>query len=490
VTHPDHRQDHFELGERSRRKMRDEGFEPEFPPGVEMQLRETGTAAAPGANVVDLRDLLWSSIDNPESRDLDQIEVADRLPNGAIRLRIGIADVAGTVPADSPIDQHAVHNGCSVYTGVAVYPLLPEALSTDRTSLLQDRDRAVVVIEMAVEPDGAVQGGSIYGALARNRAQLDYESVGDWLDGQTAAPERVRNVAGMEAQLRLQNEAAERLLAWRKREGALEFETVEARPVMEDGRIKDLAVPRKNPARRLIENFMVSANTTMARFLEDRRVGSLQRIVRSPQRWPRIVEIARRFGVELPAEPDPLALSRFLCDRQAADPERFADLSLSIVKLMGPGEYTVVTSASDRVGHFGLAVYSYTHSTAPNRRFADLVVQRAVRASLADAAPPYRPDRLAELAARCTERENAARKVERFMRKVVAAAWMRGRIGETFDAIVTGASPKGTYVRLLRPPVEGRVVRGEQGLDVGDRARVRLIAADPERGFIDFEEAS
>ena len=283
--------------------------------------------------------------------------------------------------------------------------------------------------------------------------------------------------------------AAERLLARRQRDGALEFESVEPRPVVTDGRITDLTVTRSNPARRMIENFMIAANTTMAKYLEGHGIASLQRVVRSPQRWPRIVEIAARYGVTLPAEPQPLALARFLAARRAADPERFVDLSLSIVKLLGPGEYTVVRSAAEHVGHFGLAVYSYTHSTAPNRRYADLVVQRAVKAALTQAGPPYGDAELEAIAERCTERENAARKVERFMRKAVAAVWMHERVGEVFDAIVTGAAAKGTYVRLAKPPVEGRVVRGEHGLDVGDHVRVRLLATDPDRGFIDFEEA-
>lgn len=478
---------HFDLKARAALEMRDEGFEPEFPPDAEAQVRQISAAPERLLDTRDLRELLWSSIDNQESRDLDQIEVADRLDNGNIRLRIGVADVDETVALGSPIDRHAAHNCCSVYTGVIVFPLLPNPLSTDRTSLLQDQDRSAVVIEMEVDANGAVANSAVYRAMVRNRAQLVYETVGDWLDGEGPIPDRIADVPGMEPQIRLQAEAAERLQARRLREGALEFETVEARPIVEGDRIVDLTVPTKNPARQMIENFMISANTTMATFLEQRGVGSIQRVVRSPQRWPRIVEIAARYHYTLPQEPDPLSLSKFLASRRKADPARFPDLSLSIVKLMGPGEYTVVRSPEERTGHFGLAVYSYTHSTAPNRRFADLVVQRAVKSTLAGAPPPYADDDLAQVAARCTERENAARKVERFMRKAVAAVWLHDRIGETFDAIVTGASPKGTYVRVLQTPVEGRVTRNEEGLDVGDRTRVRLIGTDPNRGYIDFE---
>lgn len=480
----------FDLAARARRAMREEGFDPDFPPAVGQQLRHSPALQEHENGVRDLRDLPWSSIDNRESRDLDQIEVCERLPNGNIRLRVGIADVDSRVPEGSPVDLHAANNGCSVYTGVVIFPLLPEVLSTDRTSLLQGEPRESVVVEMDIDTDGAVVGQAVYRALTTNYAQLAYDDVGEWLDGNGPMPQRVAQSPGMEAQIRLQNEAAKSLQARRERDGALEFETVEARPVIDDGRITDLTVPRKNAARRLIENFMISANVTMARFLEDRGVSSLQRVVRSPERWPRIMEIAQRYGETLPPEPDPRALSQFLTKRRQADPARFPDLSLSIVKLMGPGEYTVVRSPEERAGHFGLAVYSYTHSTAPNRRYADLIVQRALKSSLSGAPPPYSDTDLEERAAHCTERENAARKVERVMRKAVAAVLLHDRIGETFDAIVTGASAKGTYVRVVKPPVEGRVVRGESGLDVGDHTRVRLIGADPERGFIDFEAAS
>jgi len=478
---------HFDLVARAHEEMRLRGFDPDFSAAADEQISHLPDATARTPNVRDLRRMLWSSIDNRESRDLDQIEFAERLPNDIIRLRIGIADVDALVPEGSPIDLHAAQNCCSVYTGVAIFPLLPEALSTDRTSLLEAEDRLAVIVELDVDTQGGVADCVVYRALTRNCAKLAYEPVGDWLDGKADLPESVSRVPGLEAQIRLQQEAAIRLSERRQREGALQFETVEARPVVVAGRVTDLQVQTKNSARSMIENFMISANTSAAAFLEHRGVGSIQRTVRSPERWPRIVEIAQRLGETLPPEPDPLALSQLLAKRRAVDPDRFPDLSLSIVKLMGPGEYTLVKSGGEHSGHFGLAVYSYTHSTAPNRRYADLIVQRALKASLAASAAPYTDAELTQLAARCTERENAARKVERFMRKAIAATWMHDRIGATFDAIVTGASPKGTYVRVLKPPVEGRVVRGEEGLDVGDHTRVRLLAADPERGFIDFE---
>ncbi|HLJ55205.1 MAG TPA: RNB domain-containing ribonuclease [Chthonomonadaceae bacterium] len=490
MSHEGHPQPHIDLRRRARIEMERDGFEPEFSPEA---LREADDAAgqpASGAGIRDLRDLPWSSIDNRESRDLDQIEVVERLSDDSIRLRVGIADVGACVPVGSPIDAHASRNGCSVYTGVAVFPLLPEPLSTDRTSLLQSSDREAVVIELDIDRDGGTSSPAIYRALTRNRAQLDYATVGAWLDGHGPVPDRIAQAAGMEEQLRLQHEVAQRLLDRRRGDGALEFETVEPKPVIEGDRVADLRVEEKNRARQIIENFMIAANMAMAAYLESRSIPAIQRVVREPQRWPRIVEIAARYGVALPDAPDSLALSRFLTARRAADPERFPDLSLAVVKLMGPGEYTVVRSAADRSGHFGLAVYSYTHSTAPNRRFADMVVQRAIKAAIAGSAAPYADSALEAIARHCAERENAARKVERFMRKACAASWMQERIGQTFAAIVTGASPKGTYVRLSAPPVEGRVVRGFEGLDVGDHTRVRLIGADPDRGFIDFEEVS
>ena len=480
---------HYSLGSRAYRAMVDNGFSPDLSPEVIGQVHqiELATQVSGGhPSMQDLRSLLWSSIDNDDSRDLDQLEVAEALPNGRIRLMVGIADVDAVVSQNTPIDRHASDNTISVYTGVRTFPMLPEALSHDSTSLIQGTDRAAIVTDMEIDRDGTVQSSKIFPALVHNHARLTYDEVGPWLEGRANAPVGVANTTGMEAQLRLQAQAAERLYSQRVQNGALEFDTVEARPIVTDGQVVDLAVPPKNLARRMIENFMIAANTTMASLLESRGVPSIQRVVRSPQRWPRIVELAVRLGESLPPDPDPRALSTFLAKRKQADPIHFPDLSLSIVKLMGPGEYTVVKSVFEHAGHFGLAVYSYTHSTAPNRRFADVVVQRLLKALNQGVNPPYSEEDLNAIAAHCTERENAARKVERLMRKVVAAALMSDRIGQSFSAIVTGASEKGTYVRLLAPPVEGRVVHGEDGLDVGDRVHVRLIDTDPNRGFIDF----
>lgn len=479
----------FDLADRAFRAMQEEGFVPMLPHRAaseldsiklhpDLPLQDTG--------VRDLRALLWSSIDNRESRDLDQVEVAERLPNGHILLRVGIADVDAYVRAGSALDRHAFENTSTVYAGAAIFPMLPEGLSTDLTSLLQDRDRLAIVVEMEIADSGEVVHQAVYRALLRNRAQLTYEEVGDWLESRPPRPPVPGGRHGLEQQLLLQQEAAVRLQTLRTRRGALEFESVEAYPVVEHGRVVRLDLTQKNDARKLIENLMIAANTAIASLLLKAGIPSLQRVVRSPERWPRIVAIAAGLGYSLPSEANPVALSQFLATRKAQDPAHFADLSLAIVKLLGPGEYSLVRSEADIHGHFGLAAYSYTHSTAPNRRYTDLIIQRLMKAYLARHPAPYSPDELTTIARQCNVRESAARKVERLMRKVAAADLMHSHIGQTYDAIVTGAMPKGVFVRLLHPPVEGRVVSHEAGLDVGDKIRVRLLQTDVERGFIDF----
>ncbi len=470
--------------------MADNGFHPAFPPDVRREVAaldesDTGTATRAVRN---MRSALWSSIDNRSSRDLDQVEFVERLNDGNLRIRVGIADVDSLVPLGCATDDHARYNTTSVYTGVVVFPMLPERLSTDLTSLNEGKDRLGVVVELDIDGTGSPIREAVYRALIRNRAKLVYESIGDWLDGRGAIPARVRDLPGLEEQIRLQDNAAQLLRAMRKRNGALEFETVEAETVTVDGKVIDLKVTKHNRARDIIENFMVAANSAMARYLESERVSSIRRVVRRPKRWGRIVELAAEIGETLPQEPDSLALAGFLERRKAADPEHFADLSLSVVKLMGPGEYVLerrFSSRPDDSGHFGLAVAEYAHSTAPNRRFADLVTQRLVKSTVTGERP-YSDEELAGIARRCTEQEDAANKVERTMRKKAAAFLMADRIGQSFVAIVTGASNKGTYVRLLNPPVEGRVLRGEKGLDVGDTVRVTLTGTDFDRGFIDF----
>ena len=442
-----------------------------------------------GSGVPDLRSLPWSSIDNTESKDLDQVEVAEVLPTGEIRIRVGIADVDARVPLGSPIDEHARANATSVYTGVQVFPMLPERLSTDLTSLAEGEDRLAVVIEFVVGHDGTEQSHDVYRAVVRNQSKLAYEDVGAWMEG-GEAPAKVQRSPVLLEQLRVQSDASDRLEAMRDRTGALELDTIEATPVAKGGRVVDLAVVRKNRARELIENFMVSANIAIAVFLEEHNASGIRRVVRAPERWGRIVELAAKTGDVLPAEPDSLALARFLARRRVADPDRFPDLSLAVVKLLGPGEYALDRPGRDPGGHFGLAAHDYSHATAPNRRYADLVTQRLVKAVLAKTAAPYTDDQLTDIARHCTEREDAARKVERTMRKVAAALLLSSRIGETFRGIVTGVNKNGTYVRLLAPPAEGRVVRHSEGMDVGEYVAVRLIGTDAEKGWIDFEGLS
>jgi exoribonuclease-2 len=443
-------------------------------------------------DVRDLRSLLWSSIDNRETRDLDQVEVCEQVGNGAVRLRLGVADVDYLVRKGSAIDLRAATNTTSLYTGVETFPMLPEALSTDLTSLMEAAERLVVVVDLVVAGDGTVMDVSAYRARIVNRAKLTYEDVGQWLSGAASAPTELTTIAGLGEQVRLQDEVARRLRARRQECGALDLETIEARPVTSSsGEVVDIEVTRKNRARELIEDFMIAANVAIAGFLEARRVPSIRRVVRAPKRWPRLVELAKQHGGSLPEEPSSLALAEFLRRQREVDPDGFPDLSLSVVKLLGAGEYAVERpwEPEGEEGHFGLAVDDYSHTTAPNRRFADLVMQRLVKATLASAPTPYTPEELDEIAKRCTLMESAARKVERSMRKVVAATLLERRVGEQFDAIVTGVNQSGTFARLTHPPAEGRVVRGEQDLDVGDRVRVRLVEVDVAKGYIDFAKA-
>ncbi len=470
--------------------MIENDFAPDAPKNVIEQAKalekETLNLRADSA-VRDLRSLLWSSIDNETSRDLDQVEYAEKLPNGDIKLLVGIADVDALVPKDSPIDRFAAKNTISIYTGGDVFPMLPEQLSTDLTSLNEAVDRRAVVIEMIVRADGDVQTSNVYRAIVHNHAKLSYEKTGAWIDENADAPEMFAKIKGLEAQIRLQLETAKRLYTLRKKNGALEFETIESSPVVEGGAISDLkGKPRENSARRIIENFMIAANVETAEFLEKRHFLSLRRVVKIPARWNRIVEIAESFNEKLPENPDSVALAEFLGRRRTADAVHFPDLSLSIIKLLGAGEYTVQKPFEDAGGHFGLAVQDYAHSTAPNRRYADLVVQRLLKAAISGKDSPYTFEELDKIAAHCNERESRARKVERQIRKTIAASVMASRVGEIFDAIVTGVNQSGTFARTLRPPVDGRIVAGENGLEVGEKVRVKLIDTDAEKGFIDF----
>jgi len=470
--------------------MQAQGFQPDFPPETKKQLadiRAHPLQLTPSEKVRDLRNLLWSSIDNDTSKDLDQIEVAERLPNGDVKVMIGVADVDSLVGKDSPIDQHAERETTSVYTGVSIFPMLPNELSTGASSLLENADRPAMVTEFVVNAGGSISSSNVYRALVRNKAQLTYNAVGAWLEGTAADPPKVAASSDLQAQLKLQDDVAQALRKLRFEHGALNLDTNEALPVVLNEQVVDVLNQGKNRATELIEDFMIAANGVVARLLE--KVSSLRRIVRTPDHWDGIVRLAAAQGEKLPAEPDSKALNNFLLKRKAADPDHFADLSLAVIKLVGPGEYVLERPGEPAQGHFGLAVQDYTHSTAPNRRFADVVTQRLIKALLDGKSEPYSDNDLAAIASNCTQKGDAARKVEREMSKRLAAIAMSHRVGETFDAIVTGVTPKGTFVRVLQPHIEGLLAQGAQGLHVGDKLRAKLVRTDAQHGFIDFAKA-
>jgi VacB/RNase II family 3'-5' exoribonuclease len=463
------------------RAMIDYGLEPELPPQAVEETRRLRDAPVDGLR--DLRGLPWSSIDNDESKDLDQLEVTVEDSKG-VRLLVAVADVDALVIKGSALDDHARANTTSVYTTARIFPMLPETLSTDRTSLNEGEDRPALVVDMRVGADGDVSG-EVYRAAVRNHAKLTYPAVAAWLEGDDPALAALGRMPELEPQLRTQDRLATLLRARREQQGALDFDRAEIKPVVADGAVKELQVETSNRARDIIESFMIAANGVTARFLTSHGWASIRRVVRAPKRWPRIVEIAAEHGTSLPEAPDARALEEFLKARRQAEPDEFADLSLSVLKLLGRGEY-IADGPGGEEAHFALAQSNYTHSTAPNRRFPDLVTQRLVKAALENVRAPYSLAELTPLAEHCTRQEDAANKVERRVRKSAAALWLADRIGQEFDAVVTGASEKGTWVRLFRPPVEGKLERGFEGLDVGDRIRVRLVKTDAERGFVDF----
>jgi ribonuclease R len=436
----------------------------------------------------DLRDLVWASIDNDDSRDLDQLTVAEAMPGDKVKILVAVADVDALVKNGSAIDEHARHNTTSVYTAARIFPMLPEKLSTNLTSLNFNEDRLSIVVEMVIGADGSLQDSDIYRARVRNHAKLAYNSVAAWLEGNGVVPEAMAAVNGLDENLRLQDRVAQSMKNFRHIHGALSLETIEARPIFDGDQIRDLEVEKKNRAKDIIEDFMIAANGVAARYLSSRKFPSIRRVVRTPKRWERIVEIAGEHGFRLPDNPDSKALEEFLIKEKAADPLRFPDLSLAVIKLLGAGEYIAELPGDPAPGHFGLAVKDYTHSTAPNRRYPDLITQRLLKAAIEVRPSPYSQDELGVLAKHCTQEEDAANKVERQVGKSAAALLLESRIGEQFDSIVTGASSKGTWVRLLTVPVEGKLVHGFEGLDVGDRVRVQLISINVERGFIDFRE--
>jgi len=474
----------------ARRAMIDKGLLPDFSHEAIAELAGIKMPAITDVeNVRDLRNILWASIDNDDTLDIDQLTAAQAMPGDAVKILVAVADVDAIVRNGSAIDDHARRNTTSVYTAAETFPMLPEKLSTDLTSLSFSEDRLAIVVEVVIDRDGSLLASDIYRAHVCNRAKLAYNSVAAWLEGIGNAPEALHSVNGLDENLRMQDSTAQIMKNYRRRQGALSLETVEARPVFLGDQIRDLEVEKKNRARTIIEEFMIAANIVAARYLSSKKSPSLRRAVRTPKRWERIVEIAREHGFELPQKPDPVTLEEFLVKEKGTDPQRFPDLSLSIIKLIGPGEYIADTPGdTDAPGHFGLAAAAYTHSTAPNRRYVDLVMQRLLKAAVGGTPVPYSSDELQGLAIDCTEKEHVADKVERQVFKSAAAILLESRIGEEFNALVTGASPKGTWVRLAHPPVEGKLVDGFHGLDIGHRIRVQLIHTDVESGFIDFKK--
>ena len=470
----------------ARTAMLERGLLPDFNDGALKQLAAIAGPARADGELVDLRGLLWCSIDNDDSLDLDQLSVAEDVGGGAVKILVAVADVDALVGKATPIDRHAANNTTSVYVAGHVFPMLPERLSTDLTSLNAAVDRVSLVITYVVKPDGSLGDTSVVRAVVHNQAKLTYDATAAWLEGQGPLPQAAARVPGLDAQLKLQDQAASRLRRLRHERGALDLQSLESRAVFSGDAVVGLHVDKPNRAKHLIEEFMVAANGVVARFLVDRARPSLGRVVRSPERWAKIVDKAAELGEALPAEPSSQALEAFLAKRRAADPLRFPDLSLVIVKLMGAGEYVVELPGQAPIGHFGLAVKDYSHSTAPNRRFPDLVTHRLVKAALSGAPAPYTLDELATLANHCTVQETNAAKVERQVRKSAAALLLEQRIGERFDGVITGAADKGTWVRVFDPPVEGRVERGGAGLSVGDKVRVKLLSTNFERGYIDF----
>jgi VacB/RNase II family 3'-5' exoribonuclease len=472
----------------ARRAMLERGLFPDFTAQALAELDAIhGPATGTEESTRDLRNLPWCSIDNDDSRDLDQLSVAEAMPDANVKILVAIADVDAVVKKQSALDDHARQNTTSVYTAAETFPMLPEKLSTDLTSLNFESDRLARVVEMVIAGDGSLQSSDVYGATVRNRAKLAYNSVAGWLEGNGPMPDGIGAVGGLDENLRLQDRVAQKLKTLRHLHGALDLETIEARPIFDGDELRDMEADTKNRAKDIIEDFMIAANGVTARYLASKKLPSLRRVVRTPKRWDRIIELAAERGSTLPAEPNAKALDQFLLSAKAADPLRFPDLSLSVIKLLGAGEYVVEYPGGDAAGHFGLAVKDYTHSTAPNRRFPDLITQRLLKAAMAGRPLPYANDELEALATHCTAEEDAAKKVERQVEKSAAAMLLEARIGEQWDAIVTGASEKGTWVRLLQPPVEGRLVSGFEGMDVGHRLRVQLIHTDVERGYIDLK---
>lgn len=475
------------LKQYARQAMLQRGLLPDFSAAVNHQLSGIRRPASdPSDQIRDLRDLLWASIDNDDSRDLDQLTTAVALPDDKIKVLVAVADVDAIVKDGSAIDLHARHNTSTVYTSVIIFPMLPEKLSTDLTSLNDGQDRLAMVIEMTINAQGALIDGQIFRAIVRSHAKLAYNSVAAWLDGKSPMPENMAAVSALAENIHLQDLAASRMKNFRHLHGALSLTTIQAVPVFDGTTLINLDFEQDNRAKDLIEDFMIVANGVTARFLASRNLPVIRRVVRAPKRWGRIVELAAAYGSHLPQQPDSRALEAFLQRQKQTDPLRFPDLSLSIVKLIGAGEYCAECPKVDSPGHFGLAVNDYTHSTAPNRRYTDLITHRLLKAAITGIEQPYNLDQLQDMAEHFTRMENQVNKVERQVNKSVAAILFKDRIGDIFEALVTGAAEKGTWVRLIEHPIEGKLVSGKNNLDVGDQITVKLKKVNVSKGFIDF----
>lgn len=464
--------------------MAERGLLPEFPSNVSEQLDTIIEPALPRktATFRDLRELLWVSIDNDDSRDLDQLTFAENIHSGKDRIYVAVADVDAIVKRGSAIDRYAWHNTTSVYTPTRIFPMLPQKLCYDLTSLNEQCDRCAIVIEMIVDEEGKYELQAVFPAFVRNHAKLAYNRVAEWIERNLPLPLSKELLD----QLKLQDSIAQRVQQYRTAQGALGFETIEVQPVIINHEVVRLEEKAVNRAHKLIENFMIAANVCMTRYFTDWNLPVMRRIVKTPKRWSRIVQIARQLGEKLPPRPNVKALRDFLMRQRQANPAGFPDLSLSIIKLLGRGEYVLGVPGGAAPGHFDLALRDYAHTTAPNRRFPDLVMQRLLKSQIYGEAIPYRRSELIQIAKECTKKEDDAVKIERRLIKCAAAMMLIHFIGHQYKSMVTGASSKGTWVRIINPPIEGRLTHGFEGVDVGDWIEVQLIRVDVHNGHIDF----
>ena len=465
--------------------MIERGFIPDFSKDILVELASITAPAEPriGSSFRDMRGFLWVSIDNDDSRDLDQLTYAEDN-----RIFVAVADVDAIVKKGLPIDVRAAHNTTSVYTPTLIFPMLPLKLSNDLTSLNENSDRCAIVVEMEVSEEGRFELIGIHPALVRNRAKLTYHNVAGCLEKGICLGHLIPSLPGLRKQLALQNKIAERIQDFRNAQGALEFGISEVEPIVVDGIPVGLQERVQNKAHKLIENYMIAANVCVTEFLHKQNLPTLRRVVRTPKRWDRIVSLAKLLGVTLPPKPDPKALRAFLLRQKEKEPLSFPELSLAIIKLIGRGEYVLSSSRGKDLGHFNLAELEYAHTTAPNRRFPDVIMQRLLKSYLFGEPIPYTKKELAAIAENCTRKEADAEKVERRLVKCAAAMVLVKEIGRQFKAMVTGMTDRGTWVRLMEYPVEGKLVLGAQKLDVGDYLQVKLVHVDVMKGHIDFQK--